>query len=126
ALAAGARADDGVHLVDERDDLALGVLDLLEDRLEPLLELAAVLGARHHAGQVERDDPLVLERLGDVTLDDPLGQAFDDGRLADAGLTYEHWVVLGPPRQDLDDPADLLVAADDRVQLAGAGVGGEV
>ena len=48
ALAAGARADDGVHLVDEGDDLALGVGDLLEDGLEPLLELAAVLGAGHH------------------------------------------------------------------------------
>ena len=40
-----AGADDGVQLVDEQDDLALGVLDLLEDGLEPLLELAAELGA---------------------------------------------------------------------------------
>ena len=29
-------------------------------------------------------------------------------------------------RQDLDDAADLLVAADDRVELAGAGLGGQV
>ena len=45
-VAAGARADDGVQLVDERDDLAVGVLDLGEHGLEPLLELAAVLRAR--------------------------------------------------------------------------------
>ena len=43
-----AGADDGVHLVDEGDDLALGVGDLLEHGLEPLLELAAVLGAGDH------------------------------------------------------------------------------
>ena len=41
-----AGADHGVELVDEGDDLALGVGDLLEHRLEPLLELAAVLRAR--------------------------------------------------------------------------------
>src|SRR5690606_31584628 len=34
--------DQGVHLVDEQDDLALGGADLVEHGLEPLLELAAV------------------------------------------------------------------------------------
>ena len=41
-----ARTDDRVDLVDERDDFAFGVGDLLQHRLEPLLELAAVLRAR--------------------------------------------------------------------------------
>ena len=44
----GAGADDRVQLVDEHDDLALGVGDLLEHRLEPILELAAVLRAGDH------------------------------------------------------------------------------
>ena len=39
-------ADDGVQLVDEQDDLPVAVLDLLEDGLEALLELAAELGRR--------------------------------------------------------------------------------
>ena len=121
-----AGADDGVQLVDEGDDLALGVGDLLEDRLQPLLELAPVLGAGHHGAEVEGQQPLVLEALGDVAVDDAVGQALDDGRLADAGLADEDRVVLGPAGQDLDDPADLLVAADDRVELAVAGVLGEV
>ena len=69
---------------------------------------------------------LSFERLGHVALDDAAGQALDDGGLADAGLADEHRVVLGPPGQHLDDPADLLVAADDRVELAGARRGGEV
>src|SRR5579875_35971 len=38
----------------------------------------------------------------------------------------EHRVVLGPPGQHLDDPADLLVAADDRIEPASAGGFGEV
>ena len=85
-----------MQLVDEQDDLALGVLDLLEDGLEPLLELAAELGAGDERAEVERDDALVLEALGDVAADDPLGEALGDGRLADAGLADQDRVVLGP------------------------------
>ena len=107
-------------------DLALGVGDLLQHGLEPLLELAAVLGAGHHRAEVERHQPLALEALRDVAGDDPLGQALDDRRLADAGLADEHRVVLGAPGQHLDDAADLGVPADDRVDLALAGALGEV
>ena len=90
-----ARADDRVQLVDEGDDLAVGVGDLLEDGLQPLLELAAVLGAGDHRADVERDEPLVAQALGHVALDDAAGQALGDGGLAHAGLADEHRVVLG-------------------------------
>ena len=49
APSAAPGAHDRVELVDEEDDPALAVLDLLEDRLQALLELAAVLGAGDHA-----------------------------------------------------------------------------
>ena len=71
--------------------------------------------------EVERDEALVLEPLGHVALDDAAGEALDDGGLADARLADEHRVVLGAARQHLDDPADLLVAADDGVELARRG-----
>ena len=118
--------DDGVQLVDEGDDLTLAVGDLLEDGLEPILEFTAVLRARDHRGDVERDEALVAQALGDVALDDAPRQALGDGGLADAGLTDEHRVVLGATREHLDDASDLLVAPDDRVELALAGVLGEV
>ena len=95
-----------------------GVGDLLEHRLQPLLELAAVLRAGDERAHVERDDPLVLQPFGHVAADDALRQPFDDGGLADAGLADEHRVVLGAARQHLDDAADLLVAADHRIELA--------
>ncbi len=57
---------------------------------------------------------------------DPLGEAFDDGCLADAGVTDEHRVVLRLAGQDLYDSADLAVAADDRVEPALGSVGDEV
>ncbi len=121
-----ARAHDGVDLVDERDDLPLGGLDLLEDGLQALLELAAVLGAGDHGAQVQADQRLAAQGLGDVPGHHPLGQALDDGGLADAGLADEHGVVLGAAREHLHHTADLGVAADHRVELAGAGDLGEV
>ena len=78
------------------------------------------------AREVEAEQPTALERVGDVAVDDPLGEPLDDGGLADAGLTDEHGVVLRAPGQHLDDAADLVVAADDRVDLALVGAGGEV
>ena len=122
----GAGPDHRVQLVDEQDDPALGVLDLLEHGLEPLLELAPELGAGDERAEIERDDPLVLEPLRDVAADDPLGEALGDGRLADAGLADEDRVVLGPARQHLDHAPDLVVATDDRIELAGARLGGQV
>ena len=74
-----------------------GLGDLLQHRLQPLLELAAVLGAGDHRAQVERDDALVLQPLGHVAAHDALGQALDDGRLADARLADQDRVVLGAP-----------------------------
>ena len=121
ALAGRAGADDRVQLVDERDDLARGVRDLLQDGLEPLLELAAVLRAGHHRAQVQRDHALAAQRLRHVAGHDALRQPLDDGGLADTGLTDQHGVVLGAPRQHLHDAADLGVPADHRVQLALAG-----
>ena len=122
----GAGADDGVQLVDERDDLAAAVGDLLQHRLEAVLELASVLGAGDHRADVQRDEPLVAEALGDVALHDPARQTLGDRGLADAGVTDQHRVVLGAAGQDLDDPSDLLVAADDRVEPTAAGFLGEV
>ena len=121
-----AGADHRVQLVDEDDRAALVGGDVLEHGLEALLELAAVLRAGEQRGHVERQHALVLERLGNLAVDDALRQPFDDRRLAHAGLADQHRVVLGAPLQDLDRAADLVVAADHRVELAGARALGEV
>src|SRR6185369_11972918 len=49
----------------------------------------------------------------------------DDGGLADARLTQQHRVVLGPAGEDLHDPLDLGFTPDDRVELALLGEAGE-
>ena len=48
-------------------------------------------------------------------------EALDDRGLADAGLADQHGVVLRTAAEHLHGAADLLVAADDGVELALAG-----
>ena len=115
----GAGADDGVQLVDEQQDVALGALHLVEHGLQPLLELAAVLRAGDERAHVQGEDGLVPQALGHVAVGDPLGQALDDRGLADPGLADQDRVVLALARQDLDGPADLRIPADHRLELAG-------
>ncbi len=122
----GPRADDGMQLVDEENDLALGLAHLLEHRLEAVLELAPVLRSRDKGADIEREQALVLESLGDITADDAKGEALGDGRLSDAGLPDEHGIILRAAGDDLHDAANLHIPADDRVELSGAGPIGQV
>ena len=94
-----AGADDRVQLVDEEDDLAVGVLDLGEHGLQPLLELAAVLRPGEERADVERPHTLALQSLRDVAGDDPLREPLGDRGLADAGLADQDGVVLRPTAQ---------------------------
>src|SRR5205814_9187130 len=68
--------------------------------------------------RIEGDDAFVFQTFGDVTAEDAAGQAFDDRRLADAGLADQHRIIFRATREHLDDAANFFVATDDRVELA--------
>ena len=97
-----------------------------EHGLHPLLELAAVLRAGEERADVERPDALALEPLRHVAGDDPLRETLGDRGLPHSGIPDQHRVVLRAPRQHLDHAPNLLVAADDRVELALLGELGQV
>jgi hypothetical protein len=112
------RAHEGVELVDEQDHLSFGPLHFLEHRLEPLLELPAVLRAGEERPQIEGQHAPRLEPLGHVAAHDALREPFGDGGLPHARLADQDRVVLRAPREHLDHAADLVVAADDRIERA--------
>ena len=108
-----------MNLVDEEDDAALTACHLADDALEALLELALVLRTGHQRTHVERIDLLILQILRHIATDDTACQALYDGGLTRARLANEDRIVLRAARQDLQQTAYLVVAADDRVELAG-------
>ena len=116
-----ARAHDGVQLIDEEDNLAFGLFDLVQHALQALLELAAVLCARDQRTHVQAEYGAVLQVLRHIPLDDTLGQALSNGGFTDTAFTDQYRVVLALTAQDADDVADLGVTADYRVQLVGLG-----
>ena len=110
-------AHNGVQLIDEQDDLALGLLHLVQHGFQPFLKLAPVLGARDQRAHVQGENSLVLQLFGDILLHDSLGKSLGNGGFTHAGFTDENRVVLRLPGQDADDVPDFLIPADHRVHL---------
>ena len=108
--------DEVVQLVDEEDHIAVAAR-LVDDALEPLLELAAERGAGDEVDVREREHAGAGERARDFPRRDPLGQPLGDRRLADARLADEHRVVLRLAQQDRDQPVGLGLAAAHRLEL---------
>ena len=113
----GAGSHQGVKLVHEQENLPFGGDDLVDHRLEPLLELAAKLGAGHQRAKVQGQHLFVAQRVGHVAGHDAPCQPLHDGGLAHARIADQDRVVLGAPRQHLHEAANLVVAADHRIQL---------
>ena len=106
-----------VDLVNDQDNVAQ-LFDLLDEALHAAFKLAAELGARHQGGQVQQIDLLVHQLIGHVPLGDAHGKALGDGGFTHAGLTDQAGVVLLTAVEDLDYPLQLLIPADDPIQLA--------
>ena len=127
AAAGGAtRADQGVGLVDEQDDRLRRCLHLVDHPLQAVLELPLDRRARLQQPHVEAEKVDPLEDLRHVVLDDAQGQPLHQGGLPHPGLADHDRVVLPPPPEDVDHLPDLPVTAKDRVDAAGARLGGEV
>ena len=120
-----ARADRGVHFVDEQDGQRM-IREALDDRLEALLEIAAEAGAGQQRGRVERKQLGALQPRRRVVVRQEDGEPFSQGRLADAGIADEYRVVLAPPAQYFHRPAQLGGAPDQRVEASLPRLQGEV
>jgi hypothetical protein len=119
---------DEVNLVDEEDDLASLVtrlLHLAENRLDTLFILSLVLCTGHERAHVESEES-ADETGGDIAVDDTLGEPLGDGGFTDTWLADEDGVTLGTTREDTDDSSDLVVSANDGVELALLGEGRQV
>ena len=123
-LAAG--ADQRMRLVDEKDDGLGARLGLLDHRFQAVLELTLHARAGLQQAKIECAQSDVAQRRRHVAGRYAQGEALDDGGLAHARFAGEDRIVLATTRQDVDHLTNLEVAAEDRVDLAGLGLGREV
>ena len=107
-----------MYLVDEEDDLPVAFHDFFHYALEAFLELSLILRSCDEGSHIERIDLAALQVLGDVAVHDLGCDPFRDRRLADARLAHQDRVVLSAAAEYLQDSPDLLVPADDRVELS--------
>ena len=114
-----------MHLVDDQDDVA-ALLDFADQALHPAFKLATELGSRHKRRQIQEENLLVPELVGNVALRNPLSQTLGNGGFAHAGLADETGVVLLPAVENLNHPLGFHVSADDLVKLPGSGSAGQI
>ena len=113
----GARTNQRMQLVDEQDDvLVLG--DFIHYRLQALFELPAILCAGNHSSHVERQHPVVAQRIGACAVRDELCETLHDGSFANPRLADKNWIVLLPSREHFHHAFDFFLTPDGRVQLA--------
>src|SRR3989338_5664926 len=109
--------DNRVNLVNEEDDPSLGPLNLFHNVFEPLLKLAAILGASDQKAQIKRDQFFLFERFGNLALCHAQRKPLHNSGLAHASFADEDGVVLRAARQYLNNAGDFIVPPDDRVQF---------
>ena len=68
----------------------------------------------------------MTQTFRNVVVDDTHGQPLDNGGFANARLADEYRIVFGTARQNLNRPADFMITADNRIQFAFFGLGGNV
>ncbi|MCY1223363.1 hypothetical protein D9M72_354860 [compost metagenome] len=127
---AGARlpagTDQRVYFVDKQDHRLGGPVRLLQHGLQACLEFPLHAGAGEQCPDIEAKQPDILQARRHLPRRNGAGESFDHGRLAYARIAGQQRVVLTAAQQDVRHGADLLLAADHGVELAGAGGLGQV
>lgn len=115
-----------MDLVDEQQHRLLGGDRFFEQPLETRLELAPHARAGEQRTDVEAEKPNIAQRRRRVAADDRQRQSLDHGGLSNASVAGQERIVLTTTQQDVDHLADLGVATDHRVDVAGARPSSEV
>src|SRR5579871_2529932 len=100
-----------MNLVDEKNRAGYR-LEFLDDRFQPLLEIAAIARAGNQRTHVERIDGARLKHIGHILLDDLAREALRDCGFPDARVADEQRVVLLAAAKNLNRTFDFRLASD--------------
>ena len=110
-----AGADGRVHFVDEQNGFRPRA-ERGDDRLEALLEVAAVPRARQQRARIECENLRVRERSLRTVVQQPRGQPFGHGGLANAWIAHEYGVVLAAAAEHFDCSLQLVAASNEWIE----------
>ena len=125
AALAVAHTHQSVHFVDKQNHVAR-LFNVGNQPLDPAFKLAAELGSRHQAGQVEHIQLLAAQPGRYVSVGNALGNSFRDSGLAHAGLADQAGVVFGSPVENLHHAVDFPFPADNGIHPACPGLCGQI
>ncbi len=84
-----------MDFVNEEDNLAVALSDLIDDSLQSLLKLTFILRTCHESAHIERINLFRFKILRHIPAHDTVGKSLGDSRFAGAWFAYEHRVVFG-------------------------------
>src|SRR6266404_3531901 len=111
-------SDHRVGLVYKQNNRLRRCLNFIDYRLEPVFKLTLYPGARLKQPQIKGADSNILQRAGNIALGNSKCKALNDSGLTDTGFTGQNRIVLSPSGQDVNDLANLKVAAENGIDLS--------
>ena len=112
-----ARTNQIVDLVNNQNNVS-ALLDLTDQTLHAAFKLASKLGTCYQSSQIQKEDFLITQLVGNIAGCDPLSKTFCNSGFTDAGFTNQTGIVLLPAIQDLDNTLRLHIPTNDLIQLA--------
>src|SRR5215510_5489151 len=107
-----------MKLVDEENNLSLGIFDLFQNCLQSIFKLAAIFCACQHRTEIESNQAFVAQRLGNITRYDSLCQPFNNRSLTDSRFSDQYWIIFCPAGKHLDRSSNFIVATDHGIQFS--------
>ena len=103
---------EGVDLINKEEDLPVCLRHFVDNGFEAFFEFALVFCPGYQCPHVKTVNVFFTKVFGYVTVDDTVGEPFYDRRFTDAWLTDQDGVILAAAREDVQDAANFLIAAD--------------
>ena len=107
---------DSMQFINKKNHI-IGLLQLGHNGLHAFLKLTAVFGTRDNGTHIQRNDAFIMENTRHLFFNDAQTQTFGNGRFTNAGLSYEHRIILFSAGQNLRYPLNFFIPADNRIKL---------
>ena len=101
-----------------KKNLVVFLGELRQKVFQALLKIAAIFCACQQGTKIQGIDGAVLDDIGHLAINNQLREPFSNRSLTDTGFTYQQWIVLAAPGQNLDHSLYFFLTTYQRVNQA--------